>query len=74
MGRINERIAEMAARAPDRFVGLGSVPLQAPTRSDRPRRTPQGHCERTDHGLFERCRETRISGGVISLSLAFNLS
>ena len=36
MGRINERIAEMAARAPDRFVGLGSVPLQAPTRSDRP--------------------------------------
>lgn len=28
---INERIAEMVARAPDRFVGLGSVPLQAPT-------------------------------------------
>src|SRR5690606_22141433 len=26
----NERIAEMAARAPDRFVALGNVPLQAP--------------------------------------------
>lgn len=26
----NERLAEMIAKAPDRFVGLGSVPLQAP--------------------------------------------
>src|SRR3990170_8020383 len=50
---INERIAEMVARAPDRFVGLGSVPLRAPTRSDCPPRAPQGHCERTDPGLLE---------------------
>jgi aminocarboxymuconate-semialdehyde decarboxylase len=27
---VSERIAEMVARKPDRFIGLGSVPLQAP--------------------------------------------
>jgi len=27
---VNERVAEAVAKKPDRFVGLGSVPLQAP--------------------------------------------
>ena len=48
----NERIAELVARHPDRLVGLGSVPMQAPALAA---------------GELERCvRELRLKGVIVS--------
>ena len=51
---VNDRIAEIVARKPDRFVGLGGVPLQAPELAARE---------------LERCmRELKLKGVQISTS------